>query len=189
VAGEAEALSRRAGQLRARRDLRRRAGQMEHDPFSPLEGAKTRSITVGPSLGASPTSSFGAGQEKQSVGGATNGASAPPADRAGAGSTSVTGTNTPAAAPAAVSGSHALVSPGTPPSPTAGATGTDTPSLSAQLRDLLDPATLAEIRRLEASAAPGAAIEAMERAAAGLRARADRLSGQSQALRVRAHAR
>jgi hypothetical protein len=97
-------------------------------------------------------------------------------------------TQTPGAASAA-SPTHALVAPAVPPSPTAAATDTTSSSLSAQLRDLLDPATLAEIRRLEASGAPNANIDALARAAAALRARADRLSGQAQALRTRAHGR
>lgn len=48
LAGEANRLETRLGDLRARRQLRRRAGQLEDDPFSPLEQAKGR---VGVSAG------------------------------------------------------------------------------------------------------------------------------------------
>ena len=45
--------------------------------------------------------------------------------------------------------------------------------LSTQLRDLLDPATLTDIRRLETTGTAGGSPQALERAAAALRARAD----------------
>jgi hypothetical protein len=163
---------------------------MEHDPFSPLEGAKLRNIPVGPSVGAGPvgSSNFGTAPQAPPAGKDTSSTSTQSGDHGN--SVPVTGGGTVATpSSTATAPPRALVTPGVPPSPTASATGTDTSSLSAQLRDLLDPATLAEIRRLEASSAPGAAIEALERAAAALRARADRLSGQSQALRARSHAR
>jgi hypothetical protein len=88
--------------------------------------------------------------------------------------------------PGAATGPRALVSPSAAPTPTAGGAADAAAPLSVQLRDLLDPTTLAEIRRLEASTAPGAGVEALERAAAALRARAARLHGQAQALRARA---
>jgi hypothetical protein len=189
AAVEADTLSRRAGQLKARRDLRRRAGQLEHDPFSPLEGARSRSIAVGPSV-ATPSGATGFDGARAAQPPAVNTGSGQ-----GAGSVAVNGTVGPGGAtssPAsqtAGGSAHGLVTPSTPPAPTAGATGSDAPALSVQLRDVLDPATLADIRRLEASGSPSSTIEALERAAAGLRARADRLKGQSQDLRARAHAR
>jgi hypothetical protein len=55
-----------------------------------------------------------------------------------------------------------------------------------QLRDLLDTAALTDIRRLETSGAGLASPQALERAAAALKARADWLDGQSRAMRARA---
>jgi hypothetical protein len=45
VQGEARALATRAADLRGRRELRRRSGELEHDPFAPLEGSKRRAMT------------------------------------------------------------------------------------------------------------------------------------------------
>ena len=60
--------------------------------------------------------------------------------------------------------------------------------LSSQLRDLLDTASLTDVRRLESSGAGAASPQALGRAAAALRARADWLDAQSRAMRARAHA-
>jgi len=184
VAVEADSLQKRAGQLKARQDLRRRAGQMEHDPFAPLEGSKRRTVAVGQGTAGPVSASGSRGPESPTV--SLGGAATGDHTTTGAGSST---TNTPSVggpSSQTAGGPKALVSPGAAPSPTVGAAAADTALLSAQLRDLLDPATLAEIRRLEASGAPNAGIEALERAAAALRARADRLSGQSQALRAKA---
>ncbi len=67
-------------------------------------------------------------------------------------------------------------------------TASATSPLSVQLRDLLDTATLTDIRRLETSGAVAASPQALERAAAALRARADWLDGQSRAMRAKAQA-
>jgi hypothetical protein len=56
-------------------------------------------------------------------------------------------------------------------------------ALSLELRDLLDPATLADIRRLEAAKAQGGSVQALERAVAALRARADALDAEARAMR------
>ena len=61
-----------------------------------------------------------------------------------------------------------------------------TTSLSVQLRDLLDTATLADIRKLEATGAGPASPQALDRAATALRARADWLEAQARAMRARA---
>src|SRR5262249_44057551 len=66
-------------------------------------------------------------------------------------------------------------------------TGASAP-LSTQLRDLLDTAALTDIRRLEASGAAAASPQALERAAAALRARADWLDAQSRSMRAKAQA-
>ncbi|HVV52055.1 MAG TPA: hypothetical protein VHO06_20475, partial [Polyangia bacterium] len=52
-----------------------------------------------------------------------------------------------------------------------------------ELRDLLDPATVADIRRLEGAKAQGGSIPALERAVSALRARADALDGAARAMR------
>ena len=61
-----------------------------------------------------------------------------------------------------------------------------TTSLSVQLRDLLDTATLADIRKLEATGTGSASPQALERAATALRARADWLEAQARSMRTRA---
>jgi hypothetical protein len=174
VASQADALRTRGQQLKARQELRRHVGQMEHDPFSPLEGAKRR---VAAAPGEAPLNSSSSGG---TFTGTTAGdrAPTPPAGATPTGGGSAPSTLTP--------GGRGVVGQPAPPSPIAG-TGGEGTALSVQLRDLLDPDTLAEIRKLEASRAPGASAEAMERAAAALRARAAKLQEQSQALRTRAH--
>ena len=77
-------------------------------------------------------------------------------------------------------------SPSSAPTPTTGATADGT-ALSVQLRELLDPTTLAEIQHLETAAGSGASLEVLERAGAALKARADRLSQQAAALRASEH--
>jgi hypothetical protein len=59
-------------------------------------------------------------------------------------------------------------------------------ALSTQLRDLLDPTTLAQLQRLEGTGGAANGYEALERAAAGLKARAERLGQQAAELRARA---
>jgi hypothetical protein len=191
LGARAEALHLRAQDLKARQNLRRRVGQMERDPFSPLEGSRRRATvsagagsaakeaatpvsgngTNGPPLGAND-SSPAVGQAAPSLqpGGA---AVAPPP----------TGVQTPAPG-----GSTALVSGKAGPTPTGGTLGaSEGVALSVQLRDLLDPATLAEIRRMETSGAAGGGIEALERAAMALQLRADHLRQQAAALRASEH--
>jgi hypothetical protein len=187
VETEAQTLGQRAQQLRARQDLRRRVGQMEHDPFSMLEGSKRRTATTTP--GASPASS-----NSSSFAGSRAADQAGPAPPSGAiGQTTPTtmgggGTALPPSPNVSVTtGSRGVASPVAAPVPAGGALGATDSALPAQLRDLLDPATLGEIRRLEASGAPGANLEALERAVAALRARAQKLESQSQALRSKAH--
>jgi hypothetical protein len=97
------------------------------------------------------------------------------------GATPNTNTANPPVAPAtnvAVSSSVGL------PAPTS---VSESSALSVQLRDLLDPTTLAEIQRLETGGA-GTSTEALERAGAALKARAERLKQQAAALRASEHA-
>jgi hypothetical protein len=180
---QAEALGARAHQIKARQDLRRRAGQMEHDPFSPLEGSKRR-VAASTTPAFSPSSSPGSTSD-----GRTSQTAQPPTATIGGGATpTMTGSTGPGGVGSNVAGTGAfgVVSPGAAPSPTGGNSSSETGSLSVLMRDLLDPTTLGEIRRLESSGAPGASAQAMERAAAALRARAERLQAQSQALRAKA---
>ncbi|HMC93955.1 MAG TPA: hypothetical protein VKO16_04210, partial [Polyangia bacterium] len=62
------------------------------------------------------------------------------------------------------------------------------PTLAVELRDLLDPATVADIRRLEGPKAPAGSVPALERAVAALRARADSLDAAARAMRASARA-
>jgi hypothetical protein len=211
LAARGDALLGRARDLRARQTLRRRVGQMERDPFSPLEGSKRRAmtgsvtsgLTSGPSPSPRPPSSPPVSVTDNRVGGTSN---------AGSGNTltpenAVAGTGTSQGAPGVSSaapppsgagagalappptGGAAVSSPSSPasaPTPTTGAAADGT-ALSVQLRELLDPTTLAEIQHLESAAGSGASLEALERAGAALKARADRLSQQAAALRASEH--
>ena len=178
LGAQAVALEQRAGALKARQDLRRHVGQMERDPFSPLEGAKRHTITntTATQSPASPGSngSFTAGHTSTGDGQSPQ----PPP---------VTGQTTPGSNVSTPAGTgRAQVSAPLPPTPSSSTGGSD--ALSVQLRDLLDPTALAEIRKLETSRAPGADVQALERAAAAVRARADRLAADSRALRARGKA-
>lgn len=84
-----------------------------------------------------------------------------------------------------------LAPPGGMPNPTtttppAGPPPAPTTAVSVQARTLLDPATLAEIQRLEKSGKPLSDADALERAAAALKQRAQALEAQSKAMRTRA---
>ncbi|HEY8925271.1 MAG TPA: hypothetical protein VIU64_12875, partial [Polyangia bacterium] len=66
LTAEANRLESRVVDLRARRELRRRAGQLERDPFSPLEQPKPRLLVVGnaPAPQAPTGSKTGTGQPR-----------------------------------------------------------------------------------------------------------------------------
>jgi hypothetical protein len=208
LAARGDQLLGRARDLRARQTLRRRVGQMERDPFSPLELSKRRAMTGTGSLGGSLAASG-----RPSPGTDTGKSSSPPpptvdntapaggtrtSDGAGAAMTpsvgqaapapglSGPGTATSTATPVTPQGPGSAVSaPTTAPAPTS---ASDATALSVQLRDLLDPTTLAEIQRLETTGAAGSSSEALERAGAALKARAERLRQQAAALRAGEHA-
>jgi hypothetical protein len=150
IRAQAEALGRRAADLKSRQELRRRAADVDRDPFAPMEGSKRR---VANSSGNTPL------------------AAGAPTNR-GTNGTNITDSSTTL----------------TPPTNSGfqGANANATPLLPFQLRDLLDTATLTDIRRLETSGAGAASPQALERAAAALRARADWLDGQSRAMRAKA---
>lgn len=203
---QAATLSQRVTGMRNRIELRRRTGQLEADPFAPMEGSKRRLIATVP--GASPTTPTGnnAGVPTSSRGAPGNSdmgaapVSTPPSTSTTAPGNPQSGSgamgpgpaiSTPesAATPAVSGGARAPV----PTVPTAsGGTGGASDSgaaLSAQLRDFLDPGALAAIRKLEATGTPTANLEAMARAAAALRERAQKLQVQSNSLRQRAQGR
>ena len=214
LAAQAATLNQRVSGLRSRMELRRRAGQLESDPFAPMEGSKRRLIAGLPSGPVLPTA---AGAKDASAGGAASGPTSgrgvsapPPSSNSNAGgaaplapSLGGSATVTPAAmtpgsagVPEAVSagnsnaGNHGGLLPPTPVASgsngSAGGPGDGAGSLSAQLRDFLDPTALATIRKLELAGTPVANLEAMERAAAALAERAHKLQSQSDSLRQRA---
>jgi len=161
VRAQADALGRRATEARSRQELRKRAADLDRDPFAPMEGSKRRLASgSGTALGSN------------SINGRNN-------------QGGVADTPTPGG-PAA--GSTGFTSP--PSTPTTNTTnGAEKASapLSVQLRELLDTAALSDVRRLEAGGVGSASPPALERAAAALRARADWLDAQSRAMRARAH--
>jgi hypothetical protein len=189
LSARGDSLLTRAHDLRDRQTLRRRVGQMDHDPFSPLEGSKRRAM-VGSSFGVAsapglkaPANSGGGTVTTSEPGPQAPGvvAGAPPAGATlGPASSS---SNSASGAPMGVA-----TSPPAAPTPTSNA-ASDNAALSVQLRDLVDATTLAEIQHLEASTGPGASTDALERAGAALKARAERLRQQAAALRASEHPR
>jgi hypothetical protein len=161
VRGEADALGGRVAELKGRQELRRRAADLDRDPFGPLEGSKRRVASI-----ASPSAGF------NSSTGDTGGGGSKPTLAPGVGPQTVTtGSPLPAA-----------------PIPVTSGTGASLPTLAVELRDLLDPATVADIRRLEGTKAPAGSVPALERAVAALRARADSLDASARAMRASARA-
>jgi hypothetical protein len=184
---EADALDRRVGEMKGRQTLRRRAADLDRDPFAPLESSKRRvaNIAAGDSgvhgsFGSTPSGSTGTPPERPTISttgtGATPG-TGPTAPGATAGATSGNGAFTGTA-----SGTTTQAAGGVPMQPA----GTPATALSLELRDLLDPATVADIRRLEGAKGPAASVQALERAVAALRARAATLDGQARTMRAAA---
>jgi hypothetical protein len=159
VRGEANALGRRVAEIKDRQELRRRAADLDRDPFAPLEGSKRRVA----SIAASPLN--------------------PGSDRLNGGN----GTpivNVPTTGPQ-VAGAPTSLAPSPTPLPTPSPSqNLGTAALSVELRDLLDPATVADIRRLEGTKTPSGSVQALERAVAALRARADALDTAAGAMRA-----
>ena len=160
---EAEALDHRVVEIKGRQDLRRRAADLDRDPFAPFEGSKRRVVSI------AATDSAGHAAAPSTL---PTGNSPPmPIDHPGS---SLTISTSVGNSPATQSAGSAPPTPLTGPPPTA---------LSLELRDLLDPATVADIRRLEGAKSQAASVQALERAVAALRARADALDGQARAMR------
>jgi hypothetical protein len=198
LATRGDALLGRARDLRARQTLRRRVGQMERDPFSPLEGSKRRAMTGSVSVAGATTSVGTPGRivppppvQPDKPGDTGNGTTIPTTTQTSPGGAlgpAVTAVGPPGASnptpSTSVGTGSAISSPTLAPAPTS---GSDATALSVQLRDLLDPTTLAEIQHLEAAGGAGTSFEALERAGAALKARAERLRQQSAALRASEH--
>ena len=164
IRAQADALGRRAADAKSRQELRRRAADLDRDPFAPMEGLKRR---IASSAGGRVTPA---------------GAQTPPTPltpNVGGQSAGVTGASNKNG-----TDSSGSVAPPTVLTPNAAGSA----PLSTQLRDLLDPATLTDIRRLETAGTAGGSPQALERAAAALRARAEWLDGQSRAMRAKAQA-
>jgi len=205
LSAEAEDLLRTAGQLRGRQTLRKRAFQLERDPFASMDGSK-RTMVFGGSLrtnGGKNNNSEGSGSKGDvatdtrsggaggaSGGGGSSGGSTP--TTGGGNATPPSTTMGPGAAPA-----PAPMQPAVPPTqmpPPTGGKGAEftapppqpTSALSSQLRTLLDPATLSEVQRLERTGKPITDPEALEKLAAALRQRAHSLDAQSKSLRAKA---
>jgi len=186
---EANRLEGRLANLRSRNELKRRAGQLERDPFSPLEQAKGRigvaSTTVTPPRGGTQPGE-GATPASGTIGGG--------APKSGVGTDTAVGSNSPPTSGAAPSVSITMPSSApsatpTPPSSAPSATPTLSAqdgggSLASQLRGVLDPASLDEVRRLGVPGAAPVSLEVMERALGALRARAAQLSSSAAALRA-----
>ena len=164
----ADTLGRRISDLQARQELRRRAGQLERDPFSPLEQAKRRvAISAGGTSKDTPPARSGAGDL------------ATPTQGGGTSAPSVTGPagKTPTDSTGATSTVGATAQPPVPLPGSIDPSG----SVAAQFRGILDPATLAEIRRLEAAGAASGNVAAWQRAASALRERAAQLATDANA--------
>jgi len=163
---EADALDRRVGELKGRQDLRRRAAELDRDPFAPLEGSNRRVVSIPGAVdnsgGHAAVPSFPTGTSSPQ----------PPVDHPSVG---------PTGAAASTGNNAATQSAGSaPPTPL---TGSPPTALSLELRDLLDPATVADIRRLEGTKSQASSAQALARAVAALRARAAALDGQARAMR------
>jgi hypothetical protein len=89
-------------------------------------------------------------------------------------------------APSVSTGPQTGIAPPTTPIIAPNGSVTAPPMLAVELRDLLDPTTVADIRRLEGTKAPSGSLPALERAVAALRAQADALDAQARAMRAAA---
>ncbi len=188
---EATVLTGAANELRSRRALRRRAGAWDRDPFSGLESSK-RSLAISTiSQKSVPTNSAGADSTTR---GATGTSSTQTAAGAPVNSAPVGGTSETAAVPpptlavpgGAVSdtGAAPSVAPETAASsktsPLTQNAGLDRQSFEQRL--YLDPATAAELRHALGGAGAASDPDALDRAAAALRARAQALNAQAKSL-------
>jgi hypothetical protein len=193
--GEAGVLAKAADELRSRRALRRRAGAFDRDPFSGLETSK-RSLAV--SAPAQKTTLGGSsGTDSTTRGGTARTARKPvgwrPHRRRAVGWYHVNA-HRPRAhrrqSPTAQAGGCASVAPeaaaSSKTSPLPQTAGLDRQSFEQRL--YLDPATAAELRHVLGAAGATSDPDALDRAAATLRARARALNAQAQSLLVKSRA-
>jgi hypothetical protein len=174
VQTQAVALKTRIDQVRGRRELRRRAHQLDSDPFAPLEGSKRRLLTGGGSTPARPGDAQNGTPSSDSAGGGSRtGASAPPPPSPTTSLSATPTTSPPTSQP--VSGGDT--------------TGSKAATAGVQVHEQLDPATLSAPRKAATGAPVTNDLDSMERELAALNARAQYLDAQAQALRARAHAR
>lgn len=215
LAVEAEGLDRTARQLRGRQALRRRALQLERDPFVGLDGSKRTMVfgaprsspsaerTNDPKMSAGGPSKSGSADEAASSGARGSGTTMPgaggsvPPTTAGGPAPTGQPAPSPPSAPAPNVSPPPSLSPSAPGGQTAAPRATEggmaagpspqpTSALSTQLRALLDPYTLSEVRRLEQTGLSITDPEALERLAVALRQRAQALDAQAKDLRVKA---
>jgi hypothetical protein len=185
VAAAASSLETRLGSLERRQELKRRAGQLDHDPFAAFETSKRHVVVNGPLVGNAPlnapasNSDSAAHSPATQAGGSERGATGA-ANQGPAGGTTLTNDSTKGATPAA-SGPPSILTP----SPAA---VESSPVLSLQLRDALDPATLGDIRRLEGTGQGADRLRAYARAIAALKAQQAALDAEAASLRAKAHA-
>ena len=173
VQAQAAALKTRIDQVRARRELRRRAHQLESDPFAPLEGSKRRLLTNGPTVPRETPGNAAATKVSDSApppGG--------PASPAAGGTTTGTG----------FTGSSTQTPSTSQPVPPTDSRATSTAASPVQVHDQLDQGALSVARKPGAGVTATNDVDAMERELAALNARAQHLETQARALRSRAHA-
>jgi hypothetical protein len=176
IRAAADGLDHRLAELKGRQELRRRAADLDRDPFAPLEGSKRRTVSVAAGAGTQDATHNIPVPSSPAV---DRGSTPPPQ-----GSSISVGTPAPAGGSSTgpggstVSSSVSLTPTGNP-SPLA----TVPLSLSVELRDLLDPTTVADIGRLERVRASGGSVGALERAVAALRARAAAVDAQAASMR------
>jgi hypothetical protein len=188
LAKQAAVFEKAAEQLRARRILRRRAGAWDRDPFAGLESSK-RSLAVAQATQKGAAGGGTSADNGTRSGTAPTGAPPPTTTESGAGAG-------PAADPVAAtpggttfdgSGNSSptvgtLESPASKSSPLAPGLALDR---QVDQRLYLDPTIAAELRHALSSAVANADPDALERAAATLRARARSLEKQAETLRSR----
>ncbi len=172
VRAAADALDRRVTQLKGRQELRRRAADLDRDPFAPLEGSKRRTVSVAagnePARASLTPAPSGSSAERPGVG--LTGAPQGSTSTGGIGPITIDTSPVTSGGPLSTPSSSALNAVAAPL------------VVSVELRDLLDPATLSDVGRIEAGRAPGS-LTTLQRAVAALRARAANLEGQARAMR------
>jgi len=178
--GEAGILAKAADELRNRKALRRRASTWDRDPFSGLETSKRNLAVSAPArgnTGNTQTTSVGSTSPPAT---SSSASPAPPAFglTASTSTDSASKESPPAVAPESAASSKT--------SPLAQTVSLDRQSFEQRL--YLDPATAAELRHVLGATGATSDPEALDRAAATLRARARALNAQAQSLLAKSRA-